>query len=87
MHVLPQCHPTGQALTLEQWDCVWMPVHLCCAAFPPNHDSRPPASTSDAVSVPGGRGFALPYQCQHIQCTVTWFLSELPAANEAAIVG
>lgn len=41
MCVLPQSHPTGQVLTLEQWDCVWMPVHLCCSAFPPNHDSHP----------------------------------------------
>lgn len=84
--VLPQCHHTAQVVTLEQWDCIQMPVHLCCSAFPPNHDSHPPASTSDAVSVPGGRGFG-PHQCQHIQCIVTWYLSEFPAANEAAIVG
>lgn len=49
--------------------------------------SDPSASTSDVVSVPGGRGHAPPHQRQHIQCTVTWFLSESPAADEAAIVG
>lgn len=39
--VLPQYHPTGQVLTLEQGDCIGMPVHLRCSAFPPNHDSHP----------------------------------------------
>lgn len=39
--MLPQYHLTGQVLTLEQGDCIGMPVHLCCSAFPPNHDSHP----------------------------------------------
>lgn len=41
MCVFPQCYPRRQVVTLEQWGCVRMPVHLCCSAFPPNHDSHP----------------------------------------------
>lgn len=59
----------------------------CVVQHFPLITSHPPASTSGAVSVQGGRGHAPPHQCQHIQCTVTWFLSEFPAADEAATAG
>jgi len=41
----------------------------------------------DTVSVPGGLGFTPPHHYQCIQCTVAWFLSVFPAANENALVG